>query len=463
MSRPTLVALVVAAAAGTGCAHVIIPTDAAPTCAVDKPTFDSWFDGGTAKAGGLVKAADGFDFPPPDQNNDCDFYSWGAQMFLWLTSPLGSEHVFDSSMFYDVVATGHQEFSFVPSGGGGANALAVRTVKPEEIGGTGQAGGGDVLISQRGSLVYYGIHANDIYAWYHSGYGAGAFSGPMASEFPTTETDVDAIAAYAKMSFADKNASTMELKTSWVDAGTVDASRFVVISAQVPAFEKHSDTQWTANGTEVKELAMVGMHIAAPVLGHPELVWISYEHLANAPMAEYQYNTRLSRTTVPYDSSGTWTFLPTGASIPATITSVATSTGGDIVAAGGATIGASDSVQKNPWGSAPGAADKIDSNTDLVSLNASLIAMLARMDDVRGNYYQLGGIWTASGQLPDGDGDDDIRGGDRLANSTLETFHQDQDENNGSRTRNCFSCHNVPTGEGVGISHIFEKLKPLRN
>ncbi|SLN40662.1 hypothetical protein PEL8287_02014 [Roseovarius litorisediminis] len=454
-----------ALAGGSAFAQNSFPSDYQNTCGLDSSGFDAWFYSGSAAQNGAVSPADGFTFPPI-KNTDCDFYKWGAQMFLWLTSPApGDDLVFDSPEFYDVVANAQGGFSFQQNSTEAANLMSLRSVKAEDIGGTGQAGGSDVLISQKGSLNYYGIHTNDIYAQYLTGQKTGKFTGtPIAENFPTTEADMALIAAYVGHDLANPQAMTMELKTSWVDASTVDAAEFVTMKAQVPAYTKTSDTTWTRNGSETLELALVGMHIVAPVNGHPELVWISFEHISNAPNAEFYYlNQQGTATSQAYDSTGNWTFLPSGAAQPAAVTTVASvDSSGNITADKGSTIVPVDVVQENPWGNSPAETTEVESNTDLVSLNATVLGMLAKLGDVRGNYYQLGGIWTAEGQIPTSGTDANIRGGLRLANSTMETFHQYPDTNNGFQSENCFTCHNVSSSsDGIKISHIFGGLSPL--
>lgn len=446
-------------------AEVTFPSDYKNTCGIDQSTFNGWFASGTASRGGDVNPADSFTFPPVE-NTTCDFYQWGAQMFLWLTSPNSDgSFTFDGADFYDVVATS-TGYEFQQSAGSTANPMQLRALKAEDIGGTGQAGGGDVLISQEDSLTYYGIHANDIYAEYLTGQKAGTFAGTAVAEnFPSSQADMDLIEEYLKMTFDNPEAMTMELKTSWVDASTVSSvDDYLTITATVPTFDKVSDTQWTLSGTTDMTLAMVGMHIAAPVNGHPELVWSSFEHVDNAPNAAYYYlNSAGTATLAPFDSAGSWTFLPADAAQPASIVTVAkTDSSGNIVATGSA-IEAVSVVQENPWGLAPDDSSQATANTDLVSLNATVLGMLSELKDVRANYYQIGGIWTVKGELPTGDSDPNIRGGDRLANSTMETFHQYPDENNGFQSRNCFLCHSVSSGDtdGINLSHIFSGLAPL--
>jgi hypothetical protein len=46
----------------------------------------------------------------------------------------------------------------------------------------------------------------------------------------------------------------------------------------------------------------------------------------------------------------------------------------------------------------------------------------------------------------------------------METFHQYPDHN-GFTSENCFTCHSVNSQDSaaVGVSHIFNSLKPLGN
>lgn len=92
-------------------AQTVLPADANPTCAVPPDDFKNWFAGKTVSKDGIVLPADSLTFtaPPPPAPpatappaSLCPFFSWSEQMFLWLTSPLGSGHVFETSQFFEV-------------------------------------------------------------------------------------------------------------------------------------------------------------------------------------------------------------------------------------------------------------------------------------------------------------------------------------------------------------------------
>lgn len=519
--RFTIAALLIASARPAK-AENTIPTDAHDGCAISEATFRTWLNDPDDAASGIKPPN-----PYKSFNSECAFYQWGAQMFLWLTSPEGSGMVLNGDGFFNVVhdAKGTEKVAQVkvlPNSAGTPSVFAIRGKKGDENlppaafrGGVEQAGGGGVLLNQSGSLTYYGMHVNDTYVTFRNGFVDGLFvfeDGRQKGEdkkqygnthqFPTRRDDVDLVVAFGQdlgLIKGDPDVSTLagtvELKTSWVASDSVDAADFLTITAQVPKFDKVSETEWMANGVETKTLAMVGMHIAAPVQGHPELVWISYEHLANSPMGSYVYNLKGGGTaTHPYDSSGDWTFAQPNTPWPndpdkykdQRITPNASANKkGNIVGAKTKTgsrkktkpIAPQNVVQFNPWGLAADSTEDLTNNTDLVALNASLIEILKKSGDPRQNYYQLGGVWTKDGVMPTYGNLKVVAGGVNLANSTMETFHQFGAQEpepipHSSKSfipHNCLDCHSVAGASpkkpsdnyGVAVSHIFQGMRPF--
>lgn len=440
--------------AGIGCAvlglamapvaaQTYLPPDPAKTCTVTNSEISMWFVNAKITRNGAVTPADSVGFPL--QNTICDFYKWSAQMFLWLNSPTGKgQRVFDSAVFYDVSPDSGGKRTLIPNTA--MTNFALRQAKPEEIGETGQAGGGGVLISQQGSLVYYGIHVNDVYAAFLGGQKSGVL---QTDAFPTTQADLSAIEKFAGTQFSDGIALTMELKTSWVDASTVKKADYITIKATVPKFDRTSNTKWTLNGTETKELAMVGMHIVGSAQGHPEMIWATYEHVGNTPDNAYTYtNAKGSNVDVPYNSAGDFLFMAKGGAMAgANVERGKTDSSGNIVADAGQTIGASNTFRVNPWGDAGASAASADNNTQLISINNDVVNALA-VGDPRKNYLLGGAIWTQHGKIPP---QGTQKGSLLLANSTMETYHQ---------TINCFACHSSPTS--IGLSHVYGAIQPLK-
>jgi hypothetical protein len=275
--------------------------------------------------------------------------------------------------------------------------------------------------------------------------------------------------------FPDGIALSMEIKTSWVPASSIqDPRHHVLINAVVPAYTRTSETQWTLAGNENKELALVGMHVVGTVAGHPEMVWATFEHVDNAPDKTYTYNNNRGGTTqVPFNSRGNWIFTQTGAADTNVINEYQKVVSGNIVGQpvnGVTKIRSVDLVRINPWGDLPdgvpggGTAALIANATDLISLNSSVNTSLARVGDVRANYFQSGSIWSANGEIPTTPAGNEsfLRGSLNSANATMETYHQFSSAPGGSPTMNCFACHFVTGGTpGNGTSHIFGRMTPL--
>jgi hypothetical protein len=441
-------------------AQITLPADVFPSCTVSQREFASWFVDGKVTPGGVVNPANGVIFPPT-KNTDCDFYKWSSHMFLWLTSSANNTLILDSSIVFDVSAPNPQgQRTFIANTANGAasgNRFGLRDEKPVDIGETGQAGGDAVLMSQKGSLVYYGIHANDVFAWFLTGQKNNQI---QATTFPMNAQQLAAVALFArskgKTTLPDLKAMTMEMKSSWVDASTVDSSRFITIQAQVPNYVQSSPTQWKLSGTTQKKLALVGLHVVGTVNGHPEMVWATFEHVSNAPNDGYYYNSTNGVKFVPYNSAGSWTFMQSGGpQIGANNELMQVDNTGNIVALSATPIGPSNTFRASPWGSAGNTASSASNNTDIVSLNVDILSLLASQD-VRRNYVLVGAVWTSDGSIPDSGSTTAMRGSLELANTTMETYHQDM---------NCFSCHNLSGGktsfDDRALSHIYSPLQPL--
>jgi hypothetical protein len=206
-------------------------------------------------------------------------------------------------------------------------------------------------------------------------------------------------------------------------------------------------------------LALVGVHFVATTAGHPEMIWATFEHFGNTPNAAYTYASTTGNKTIPQDSAGNWLFCvpncPTGSTFNQ---SHAKLSGNNIVGnPSGSPITPSNTLRTNPWGLPGTAAASVSSNTQIVSINNSVISQLVS-GDMRKNYFMLGATWTAGGQPPSSGTQ---VGTNVLANSTMETYVQG--------TSNCFSCHDdlgVTNGMlGIsadsGLSHIYFPIQPL--
>ncbi|MCA9044589.1 MAG: hypothetical protein KDA69_09735 [Planctomycetaceae bacterium] len=435
--------------------QVPLPSDVKPTCVVSEADFAKWFQSGSVSPGGAVLPADSVNFPL--DNTNCDFYKWSWQMFLWMNSPTdtGAGIVFDGAEFYDV-SPGSSSGKRVLLPNTKVDSFLTRTRKTGVIKNgvptdeTGQAGGGGTLMAQSGSLLYYGLHVNNVYAYFLTGQKTGAL--PQTT-FPTTAADLAAINKYAGFTLPDGQALSLELKTSWVEAETLesiglDPAQYVLVQGSIPTYAK-TDTTWTPSGTTTTTMALVGMHIVGSVQGHPEMIWASFEHINNCPANSYDYTTTSGATgTVPYNSDGRWLLTQSGAMTSGANSELMnTNSDGVITAKPGQQIGPSNVYRVFPWGNL---GNDAKDNTDIVSINLSVLSQLPQ-SDVRSNYVMIGALWNQHGNLPPGGNQ---IGSKTMANSTMETFHQDA-------SMNCFSCHQGTSFGQDDLSHIYFNIVPV--
>jgi hypothetical protein len=310
----------------------------------------------------------------------------------------------------------------------------------------GQADGG-VLMAQNGSLVYYALTVNNVFALYRTMQGANV---PAGKKFPVSQSDLDAVLAFAaahgQPTVIDPEALAIEVKSSWVEAaGLVDADKFIQMKAIVPSYDKSNPADWVPNGTRTVTLAMVGMHVVGSTKGHPELLWSTFEHVSNAPPAAFTYSKQPSGTaTVPQNTAGNWVFTADGAAAPfnSQHMRMGGAGGSHIVPVAPFTISPSNVLRTMPWG-LPGSS--ANPNAEVISINNVVRATLDPAD-LRRNYFHEGTTWTIFGASPTSGNQ---VGTNKLENTTLETFNQGG---------NCFNCHSTNT---TAVSHVFNETKPL--
>ena len=307
----------------------------------------------------------------------------------------------------------------------------------------GQADGG-VLMAQNGSLVYYALTVNNVYALYRTMQGAAV---PAGTKFPLTQTDLNAITAFAashgQPAVIDSEALAIEIKSSWVEAaGLTDADKFIQMKAIVPTYNKTNPDNWVPNGTQTVTLAMVGMHVVGSTHGHPEMLWATFEHLSNGPGAAYSYAKTPSGTgTIPQTTTGNWVFCANGAAGPFNQMHMRMAAD-HIVSVSPFHIGASDVLRTMPWGLNGSSSTP---NAEVISINNTVRSLLDPTD-LRRNYFHEGTTWTIFGASPS---PGNQVGTNKLENTTMETFNQGG---------NCFDCHSTNTTQ---VSHVFQETNPL--
>ena len=342
----------------------------------------------------------------------------------------------------------------------------------------GEATTDGVLEAQNGSLVYYVTLTNDVYAYFATREKLLNLQDP----FPTTEEELNKIKSFASAhgtTLSDPDALAIELKSAWVEAaGLPDRNDYITMTATIPTYDRSNPKKWKFNGHKTAELALVGIHVVGSTAGHPEMIWATFEHLNNAPLASYTYNSTSGQKTVPQDTAGPWLF---SSNHPSSFNEMHMQTSGpDIVAVSPHTISPSDTIRWKAWGGASDLApNPIDgsppspttaaSDTEIISINNNVRGMMAS-GDIRNNYIMTGATWTAGGVAPLPFGENPTPndpgnqvGTSQLANTTMETYQQGQNTR-AKGGSNCLSCHvSNPSANGVAtsISHVFPELSPL--
>lgn len=238
------------------------------------------------------------------------------------------------------------------------------------------------------------------------------------------------------------------------------------------------------------------MHVVGSVLGHPEMIWSTFEHLNNTPNDLYNFDNGngLGGVTNPTDANNSnqdFIFYAPPAvpntntlfNLPHIIaTNFVNNINTSISGTNGFTISPSNTLRVQPFGwgglvkgigtnppvNLPDILNVEVSNSQLVALNTDgknrLIA-----GDLRRNYFQVGAMWSSKLR------NNQQAGTVRLSNSTMETYTQSStnapvvfSNGNGSinfsgapaagNGLNCFSCHEAgfdsPTPAAATINGI---------
>lgn len=350
--------------------------------------------------------------------------------------------------------------------------------------GIGQAGPGYVLMAQNGSLVYYQIAVNAVYANFLSM--VKAQGGNPLLPFPTKASELLAVETFAinhNRPLTNPEALAVEIKTSWVETTLLaHPEEYITLPARVPDYDRSDPAHWTLKpGNRRATLALVGMHVVGSVKDHEKMLWATFEHKRNTP------NTVSSGS--DGDFSGNFLF-GSRLSDPSTSNTPTMQLNGkgDIVPVcpplTTCTILPANLLRDMPWGSSNMEATGLpldplpfftgDMNIQMVAVNNAVHGGL-HVSDVRRNYNLIGTTWVtgdtgqATPQAPNWDrtgrppfyatAGTNV-GTNQLSNSTMESFNQELDANRFGN--NCLTCHVVTTGRpSTDISHIFDDLLPL--
>ena len=228
----------------------------------------------------------------PEPNNEqfastsnCNFHLWSWQMFLWLTQPHGDDQQPRFLSFKSPEALlGNEENSTLTLG------LMPRTSKSNHVrtlDEIDQAGSDAILVDQNGRAIYYSQHINQKFVDFVQEHG---LNNPEAvRKFP-----------------ADKSfdIGVIELKASWkiVAEGENTDDFFTMTDNVYKLTNKGGKIHIDRTKTENVTLALVGFHIGGVVNGHPEMIWVTFEHNKNAPNVYLSSRPKKAPPIKPTDS-----------------------------------------------------------------------------------------------------------------------------------------------------------------
>jgi hypothetical protein len=236
----------------------------------------------------------------------------------------------------------------------------------------------------------------------------------------------------------------MELKASWriVSAGE-DTSAVYTTEADVPLLSQDAqgNVSVVKGKTRPVTVAFVGIHIVGIVANHPEFIWASFEQHQNAP----------DLAAVPSANAFTF-YAPNTAAKDCLINAVAHKPKSTLKldAASQTFTPITQVYRTNPNGDTP----RTPNSANITSLNNSVHGKL-EAGSVWKNYDLVGALWlfndgknptiTPTPPIPAAN----LRGSLLLANTTMETYHQDF---------HCFHCH---TTQGPNVPNMLMNLSHI--
>jgi ketosteroid isomerase-like protein len=237
----------------------------------------------------------------PNPDEDCDFYKWAWQMFLYVTQPDPGRGDRPRFLAYQTPAD-----LFPPSSTPrfarskkGMLRLAPRLAKQHEHASLDeflQADSKGALIDRNGRIVYYAIHLNEEFVKFVD-----------ANHFRKVD---NIFKARGDLEFPR---GSVELKSAWKILGTGDdEKKFFTTRAEVAVLAlKDGKPTIDPNKTREETVALVGLHVAGVVDGHPEFVWSTFEQDANAPDLDIKGGADPNGTQ-PVDKTNDFTFYSKG-------------------------------------------------------------------------------------------------------------------------------------------------------
>ena len=355
--------------------------------------------------------------------SNCVFHQWAWQNFLWLTQDVDGQPRFLS------FATPESLLGKAPTG---MLPRMGKSDSPETFDEFLQAGTDGIFVAHNGRSVYYSQYLDPTFVNF------------VQSNNLTDPAVLRALDPYTTFPI-EGTTGAMELKVSWqVVTEGFDASTMFTMQTEVAKLvNRDGQIVIDTSQTETVTVALVGFHIAGVVAGHPEMIWATFEHQANAP--NVPPGLALDQPVSDQD----FTFYSAGTTLAEC--NVNNSSDGQLQLdeATQTLSPVTQACRQYQFGNADGVNSNNDKN--IQALNAS-VAALFDPSDVWQNYAEVGAIWfKETSDISSTDPtkehlqpglslatDDLLTGSLSLSNATIETFTQVASTEN-----NCFRCHNT--------------------
>jgi hypothetical protein len=371
---------------------------------------------------------------------DCNFHQWSWEAFVWATA-------LDANGVPRFMGLQTPNDLFTASAGKprtGMLKLAARSSTLHGMAGFVEGAGaiveadGNMLVGPNGYPVYASVHMSPGY-------------------FKVAQQNLIATGGYlSQPADAYFNVGDAVFKATWLrlDPGQSPPDGAYTTQAQVPnlhVLRTKTTAAVAPNGTyQTVTVALVGLHVVGYTINHPEMLWATFEHLANTPSTPdntfstsgsnpnsytfYRGNTPYTQVNLQNSSPPTLNFdLATQKFSPPTM-----------------------AVQEN----ATGGENHPDGATNIAGVNQGGQGFLAGETGTQSlfaNYRLIGTVWMQPNSYSLTSDQTDAVGSVNLANTTAETFVQQASNANKQQWQNCFSCHN-PT------SYSFQSYPPpLKN
>ena len=372
----------------------------------------------------------------------CAFNQYAWQSFLYLTQPVRPQGVllFEtfptlSDIFPVSEPAEESACANVDETTGHRRIFLIRRAKSQGAE-TAQAGSKGILVDQAANVTYYEQYFNPGFASF------------------VHRCNLDILACQNAEAAANLRTpeGSLGMKASWRP-----------IARQDPNYRRfHTIRNVTVEDPQTgkcvrRDMALVGMHLVYATAGHPELIWATFEHVANGPDGPCAPG-KATRPPAGYDN---WTY------------NNAKSTDCGKVNlwpdpdAPNPPYPPTQAFRNWPHGNNPGNAQGKDHIRVIQSLNRSAAGALPA-DSVWKNYYLIGSVWTAKGALPavqpSASDPGNLAGSTLLANLTMETFTQTPNPLVPAEVQenSCLFCHNTVADarRSFKVSHAFNNSDP---